>query len=121
MTGFGAVIPHVPGKPFPYDANEIMIKFRGENSFIHVHSKVLHWGEIPSLPSAEIIAYRLPADHHAYGPRISRMGREPDGWVNDYGDDYGVFREERSWADFLAASAPRSSRVGIWRIYQKDV
>lgn len=75
----------------------------------------------------KLTAYRLPADHHAYGPKRSRVGREPDKWCNDYHDWW--------WADigqsqhYIYANTHRSKtsadasanegRIGIWRVYMK--
>jgi hypothetical protein len=77
------------------------------------------WPHFEENPSIDITSYRLPADHHAYGPKVSRMGREPDLYVNAVEDGkphQGVW-SYRAYADFSSKS---EGRLGIWRIYLKD-
>lgn len=64
---------------------------------------------------SDIMAYRLPADHHAYGDRRSRRG-EPDRWMNAYPSNRrgGMWRSKED-----CDNAANYTRIAIWRIYKK--
>jgi hypothetical protein len=126
---FGPAIPHNPHgytakdgthypAVFPYESDTpISVKLRGDDDFDSDvgDASGLWWGSEPSH-ATQITAYRLPADHHAYGAKVSSMGREPDRWVNDYQiGGQGDVWESRARCDRL-----NLGRIGIWRIYLKD-
>jgi hypothetical protein len=128
---FGPAIPHNPHgytakdgthypAVFPYDPRQrIVFKMANGAEFPDFVWR-LDFGVLPISPAAEIIAYRLPADHHAYGPKVSSKGREPDRVVNVYEtwqDNLCAFEHvDRLFADYGA----NKQRIGIWRVYLKD-
>lgn len=76
-TDFGPIIPHLNGEvcPFPDAVGKAIFSdgYIGEGL-------LGDYGGWCKDGDFRIIAYRLPLNHHAYGPRASRMGREPDFW-----------------------------------------
>lgn len=111
---FGPIIPHLNGEvcPFPDAVGEIIYSDGYIVDSTRLNSMV-GWergGEF------RVSGFRLPADHHAYGPRKSRMGRAPDQWVNDYPTGCGSLLRRRDVADAFASGR----RQGIWRIYLKE-
>ena len=115
---FGPAIPHNPHgytakdgthypAVFPYDGVMVAeVMFRDGTWDVFGKPKFFDWGHSYEYKCSDIIAYRLPADHHAYGPKVSRMGREPDYVFN-------VYNRQKD------AKGMRN-RIGIWRIYLKD-
>ena len=125
---FGPAIPHNPHgytakdgthypAVFPYAGDVLVdVQFRDGGWHDCYLAKSWDWRENFGVQASQIIAYRLPADHHAYGPKVSRMGREPDRVFNVYErwqfDLEGYDHPDRETADFNAIEG----RIGIWRI-----
>lgn len=121
MTEFGPPIPHAPGKPCPFPNAVGLVYFSDlERWQIGYPMRLGSWRDT-EYSSGNITHYRLPADHHAYGPRVSRMGGEPDEtyliWENGTRLKIGVTGGRKSNHYVGDHKIPR---IGIWRIYLKD-
>lgn len=82
---FGPPIPHVPGKPCPFPDAIGLVKFANGDWQTGEPLELFCWRRCFDQPLGSpysILAFRLPADHHAYGPRVSRFEREPDQVLN---------------------------------------
>jgi hypothetical protein len=128
---FGPAIPHNPHgytakdgthypAVFPYAGDTpVDVRCRDGKWINYSSADGWMWCDEPFY-DVQIIAYRLPADHHAYGPKVSSKGREPDRVVNVYEtwqDNLCAFEHvDRRAADFGA----NKQRIGIWRVYLKD-
>lgn len=135
MTEYGPPIPHNPHGytvkdgtfypavcPWPDEFCQVALAGNPDKFLERAGKPASDWRWTASPHgdhSDNIISYRLRADHPVYtSPKVSRMRREPDLWVNDYADGtVGTDWETRECANEF--SAVSTTRIGIWRIYLK--
>lgn len=128
---FGPSIPHNPEgytakggthypAVFPYDPETPVLVQLGGGVTSEFSSPARSFIWTAFWKDSEIISYRLPADHHAYGPKRSVAGHEPDAFFNAYEDyqssAYAFAHRNRVEADEFADT---NLRIGIWRAYKK--
>jgi hypothetical protein len=74
---FGPVIPHINGEVCPFPDAVGIVQFDDGAWATHpLLFEVYDWDERDE--GSSITAYRLPADHHAYGPRAA-LGLSEEG------------------------------------------
>lgn len=123
---FGPAIPH---NPHGYTAKDgtyypAVFPYGGDTPVMVMTTRGRPLGFTSAWPAkcvdwSDVLMYRLPADHHVYGPKVSRMGREPDRVFNVYEHRQDRLNIFEYFDRATAHASAMLNRIGIWRVYLK--